>query len=356
MCIRDRPRSDSQFVIEDLKRLGVKVKMLTGDQVAIAKETCRQLGLGTNILNAKLFKTSDTHHMGQLADAVMQADGFGQVFPEHKYYIVEALQKKGHIVGMTGDGVNDAPALKKADVGIAVSGATDAARAAADIVLLAPGLTVIADAVRESRKIFQRMYSYVLYRIAETIDILIFLTLSILIFNFYPMTAIMIVLLALLNDGAILAIAYDRAIPENKPATWDMLVVLGVSTLIGIASVFGSFGIFYIGKELLQLSPAKLQTLVYLKLSVAGHLTIFVTRTKQLFWTKKPANILLLAIFGTQIIASLVAIFGFGLMSPIGWGLAAIVWGYSLGLLLILDWVKHLGYRLFHHPQTALRR
>ncbi|MGH1393487.1 MAG: hypothetical protein ACRAVC_05550 [Trichormus sp.] len=171
------------------------------------------------------------------------------------------------------------------------------------------------------------------------------------------MTAIMIVLLALLNDGAILAIAYDRAIPENKPATWDMLVVFGVSTLIGIASVFGSFGIFYIGKELLKLNPATLQTLVYLKLSVAGHLTIFVTRTRKLFWTEKPANILLLAIFGTQIIASLVAIFGFGLMSPIGWGLAAMVWGYSLGLLLILDWVKHLGYRLFHHhPQTALRR
>ncbi len=346
----DPPRSDSQLVIEDLKRLGVRVKMLTGDQVAIAKETCRQLGLGTNILDAKLFSTSDSHQMGQLADAVMQADGFGQVFPEHKYYIVEALQQRVHIVGMTGDGVNDAPALKKADVGIAVSGATDAARAAADIVLLAPGLTVIADAVRESRKIFQRMYSYVLYRIAETIDILFFLTLSILIFNFYPMTAIMIVLLALLNDGAILAIAYDKAIPNNKPAIWDMLVVLGVSTLIGIASVFGSFGIFYIGRELLQLSPGTLQTLVYLKLSVAGHLTIFVTRTKKSFWRERPANILLLAIFGTQIIASLVAIFGFGLMSPIGWGLGAIVWAYSLGLLFILDWVKHLGYKLFHHP------
>jgi H+-transporting ATPase len=352
----DPPRSDSQLVIEDLKSLGVKMKMLTGDQVAIAKETCRQLGLGTNILNAKLFSTSDSHQMGQIADAVMQADGFGQVFPEHKYYIVEALQKGGHIVGMTGDGVNDAPALKKADAGIAVSGATDAARAAADIVLLAPGLTVIADAVRESRKIFQRMHSYVLYRIAETIDILIFLTLSILIFNFYPMTAIMIVLLALLNDGAILAIAYDKALPDNQPATWDMFVVLGMSTLIGIASVFGSFGIFYIGRELLELSPEMLQTLVYLKLSVAGHLTIFVTRTKKSFWTEKPANILLLAIFGTQIIASLLAIFGFGLISPIGWGLAAIVWGYSLGLLFILDWVKHLGYRLFHHHLELRQR
>ncbi|MEC4880797.1 MAG: plasma-membrane proton-efflux P-type ATPase [Scytonema sp. PMC 1070.18] len=349
----DPPRSDSQLVIQDLKRLGVGVKMLTGDQVAIAKETCQQLGLGSNILDAKLLGESPSHQMARLADAVMEADGFGQVFPEHKYYIIEALQQRGHIVGMTGDGVNDAPALKKADAGIAVSGATDAARAAADIVLLAPGLSVIADAVRESRKIFERMYSYVLYRIAETIDVLIFMTLSILIFNFYPMTAIMIVLLALLNDGAILAIAYDRAIPGNHPAAWDLPVVLGVSTLIGIASVFGSFGILYIGKEILQLSPQMLQTLVYLKLSVAGHLTIFVTRTRKLFWTKKPAKILLLAVFVTQIIATLVAIFGLGLMAPIGFNLAALVWGYSLGLLLIIDGVKHLAYALFHHHHLA---
>ncbi|MGB3655936.1 MAG: plasma-membrane proton-efflux P-type ATPase [Rivularia sp. (in: cyanobacteria)] len=350
----DPPRSDSKLVIEDLKRLGVKVKMLTGDQVAIAKETCQQVGLGSNILDAKLFGESPSHNMAKLADAVMEADGFGQVFPEHKYDIVEALQQRGHIVGMTGDGVNDAPALKKADAGIAVSGATDAARAAADIVLLAPGLSVIADAVRESRKIFERMYSYVVYRIAETIAILIFMTLSILIFNFYPMTAIMIVLLALLNDGAILAIAYDRAIPASKPAAWDMPVVLGVSTLIGIASVFGSFGILYIGKEILQLSTETLQTLVYLKLSIAGHLTIFATRTKKAFWTEKPAKILLIAVFSTQIIATLVAIFGLGLIAPIGFNYAVLVWGYSLGFLFITDAVKHLAYKLFDRHNLVL--
>lgn len=344
----DPPRPDSGLVIEDLSRLGVEVKMLTGDQVAIAKETCRQLGLGTHILNAKMLENATPHQMGQLADTVLEADGFGQVFPEHKYYIVEALQQRGHIVGMTGDGVNDAPALKKADGGIAVSGATDAARAAADIVLLAPGLSVIADAVRESRKIFQRMYSYVLYRIAETIDVLIFMTLSILIFNFYPMTAVMIVLLALLNDGAILAIAYDHARPAPRPATWDMPVVLGVSTLIGIASVFGSFGILYLGREVLHLAPGMLQTLIYLKLSVAGHLTIFVTRTRHSFWTYKPAKILLLAVFGTQALATLVAVFGCGLMAPIGWNLALGVWIYSLVIMVILDGVKHLAYGLFN--------
>ena len=166
--------------------MGIRVKMVTGDQVAIGKEIARQVGLGTNILDASLFAETSHDQGGQLDDAIEKADGFAQVFPEHKYHIVEDLQKHGHIVGMTGDGVNDAPALKKADAGIAVSGATDAARAAADIVLMSPGLSVIIDAIKESRKAFQRMNSYAIYRITETIRVLLFMTLSILVFNFYP--------------------------------------------------------------------------------------------------------------------------------------------------------------------------
>ena len=201
--------------------MGVNVKMVTGDQLAIAREIASQLGLGKNILNADEFGATEHHKAGQLADAIEDADGFAEVFPEHKYHIVEALQKQKHIVGMTGDGVNDAPALKKADAGIAVSGATDAARSAADIVLLAPGLSVIVEAIGESRKIFQRMNSYAIYRITETIRVLLFMTLAILVFKFYPVTAIMIVLLALLNDGAILSIAYDNALGSHKPAALE---------------------------------------------------------------------------------------------------------------------------------------
>ena len=166
--------------------------------------------------------------------SIENADGFAQVFPEHKFHIVDVLQKHDHIVGMTGDGVNDAPALKKADCGIAVSGATDAARAAASIVLMTPGLSVIIDAIKESRRIFQRMNSYAIYRIAETLRVLLFMTLAILIFNFYPLTAVMIVMLALLNDGAILSIAYDNVHYKNKPEAWNMHVVLGVATVLGV--------------------------------------------------------------------------------------------------------------------------
>ena len=347
----DPPRSDSQSTIEAARRLGVQIKMLTGDQQAIAKETAHQLDLGENILNANLFAETDSHQIGQLADAIEGSDGFAQVFPEHKYHIVDVLQQQGHIVGMTGDGVNDAPALKKADAGIAVSGATDAARAAADIVLLTPGLSVIVDAIKESRKIFQRMNSYATYRIAETIRVLVFMTLSILVFNFYPVTAIMIVLLALLNDGAILSIAYDRTHPAKQPEAWNMPVVMGVATVLGLAGVVESFGLFYLGETYFQLSQEVIQTLIYLKLSVAGHLTIFVTRTRGPFWTIKPAPVLLGAVLITQAIATIIAVYGL-LMTPIGWNWALFVWGYALIGFLIEDRIKLAAYRIFdrHRP------
>ena len=214
-------------------QMGVKVKMVTGDQLAIAKETAKKLGMGTDILDATGLGDVKKQETAQVAESIEKADGFAQVFPEHKFHIVDVLQKRGHIVGMTGDGVNDAPALKKADCGIAVSSATDAARAAAAIVLLTPGLSVIIDAIKESRKIFQRMNSYAIYRIAETLRVLFFMTLAILIFNFYPLTAVMIVMLALLNDGAILSIAYDNVHYKNQPEGWNMRMVLGSCHSLG---------------------------------------------------------------------------------------------------------------------------
>ena len=273
------------------------------------------MGLGTNILDASLFGGTKVDEVGQLNDQIEAADGFAQVFPEHKYHIVDVLQQRGHIVGMTGDGVNDAPALKKADVGIAVSGATDAARAAADIVLTTPGLSVIIDAIKESRKIFQRMNSYAIYRIAETIRVLFVMTLSILVFNFYPVTAVMIVLLALLNDGAILSIAYDNTHCSGKPEAWNMRAVMTLALMLGLTGMVASFGLFYLGERVWHLNRDMIQTLIYLKLSVAGHLTIFVTRTRGPFWSIRPANILLGAVLCTQFVATMIAVFGV-FMSP----------------------------------------
>jgi H+-transporting ATPase len=342
----DPPREQAKATIASAEQMGVKVKMVTGDQLAIAQETSRQLGLGTNILDATVLRDSKDQQSQQSVASIEKADGFAQVFPEDKYNIVDVLEKHGHMVGMTGDGVNDAPALKKADCGIAVSGATDAARAAASIVLLAPGLSVIIDAIKESRRIFQRMNSYAIYRIAETLRVLFFMTLAILVFNFYPVTAVMIVIIAVLNDGAILSIAYDNVHYKDKPEAWNMRLVLGISTVLGVIGVVAAFGLFYLGERVFHFDHAHVQTLMYLKLSVAGHLTIFLTRTRGPFWSIRPARILWIAVLGTQTVATLIAVYGL-FMTPLGWGWAAFVWGYALAWFLLNDRVKLLAYKIF---------
>jgi H+-transporting ATPase len=349
----DPPREQAKATIASARHMGVSVKMVTGDQMAIARETARQLGMGTNILDASGLGDTKRHETAQSAEAIEKADGFAQVFPEHKFHIVDVLQKLGHIVGMTGDGVNDAPALKKADCGIAVSGATDAARAAASIVLLASGLSVIIDAIKESRRIFQRMNSYAIYRIAETLRVLFFMTLAILVFNFYPVTAVMIVMLALLNDGAILSIAYDNVHYKDKPEAWNMRLVLGIATVLGVIGVVSAFGLFYLGERVFHFDRAHIQTLMYLKLSVAGHLTIFLTRTRGPFWSIRPARILWAAVLGTQIVATLIAVYGL-FMTPLGWRWAGFVWAYALAWALVNDRVKLLAYRIFDPTKAPL--
>jgi H+-transporting ATPase len=317
--------------------------MVTGDQLAIAKETAKKLGMGTDILDAIDLGDVKRQETPQMSGTIDKADGFAQVFPEHKFHIVDVLQKRGHIVGMTGDGVNDAPALKKADCGIAVSGATDAARAAAAIVLMTPGLSVIIDAIKESRRIFQRMNSYAIYRIAETLRVLLFMTLAILVFNFFPLTAVMIVMLALLNDGAILSIAYDKVHYKDQPEAWNMRTVLGVASVLGVFGVISAFGLFYLGERVFHLDRPHIQTLMYLKLSVAGHLTIFLTRTRGPFWSIRPARVLWVAVLGTQAVATLIAVYGL-FMTPLGWGWAGFVWGYALAWALVNDRVKLAAY------------
>jgi H+-transporting ATPase len=351
--LSDPLREDSRATVDSAREMGLQIKMITGDQMAIAKEIARQLDLGSDIMDASVFDETKEYQRGQLADTVERADGFAQVFPEHKYHIVDILQQRGHIVGMTGDGVNDAPALKKADAGIAVSGSTDAARAAASIVLLVPGLSAIVDAIKESRKIFQRMNNYAIYRIAETIRVLMFLTLSILVFNFYPVTAIMIVLLAILNDAAILSIAYDNVHYSNRPESWSMRTVLGVATVLGVFGVIASFGLFYLGETYFHLSREMLQTLMYLKLSAAGQLTIYITRTRGPFWSIRPARILMLATGSAQLLATLIAVYGL-FMAPIGWHWAGFIWGYVLAWFVLNDRVKLAAYRLFGREHSGL--
>jgi H+-transporting ATPase len=416
MPLFDPPREDSKEAILEANAKGVAVKMVTGDNIAVAKYIAGILNIGqdiedikelkgestkeyiylSEILSRSILKTIQTkiseeelekqvntilkevqkelsnkpleegsvkRHESDIIAIIEKANGFAQVFPEDKYYIVDKLQKADHIVGMTGDGVNDAPALKKADCGIAVSGATDAARAAADIVLMAPGLRVIVDAIEQARIVFERMKSYVVYRIAETIRILLFMTLSIVVFDFYPITAIMIILLALLNDIPIMTIAYDNTKVEKKPVRWDMKPIFVLSSWLGIAGVLSSFTIFYITMIYLKSHPDSamflpeipswidmkddksflgfVQTLFFVKLIIAGHYTIFNTRIADWFFKKPyPSWPLFLASLLTALIGTAIGLYSFGLMTRINWEWALFLWGYVTIWFIFNDFVK----------------
>jgi H+-transporting ATPase len=342
----DPPREDSATTVAQAKLHGIQVKMVTGDHVAIAQEIAGQVGLGSNILPQSSFIAGDgSDALAQLE----QADGFAQVFPENKFHIVKVLQDGNHIVGMTGDGVNDAPALREADSGIAVAGATDAAKSAADIVLTSPGLSVIIDAIEQSRQIFRRMENYAVYRIAETVRVLIFLSLCIVLLNFYPITALMIVVLAILNDLPIMMIAFDNAPVAEKPVRWQMNRILLTASILGVLGVISSFLLLWIAIEYFHLDAGTIQTLIFLKLAVAGHMTIYLARTgRQHFWERPlPSS----ALFGTteitQVFATLIAVNGI-FMTPVGLALALIVWGYALGWFVINDIIKVLLFRKIH--------
>ncbi|MEM1059602.1 MAG: HAD-IC family P-type ATPase, partial [Verrucomicrobiota bacterium] len=368
LTLLDPPREDSAETIRQAKLHGIDVKMVTGDNVPVAAEISRELGLGDRVQAAdKLFtKGVDPSHLPPAAAAhIEKADGFAQVFPEHKYGIVKALQERGHLVAMTGDGVNDSPALKQADAGVAVAGATDAARAAADLVLTAPGLSVIIDAVEEARRIFERMMSYTIYRIAITINITLFVVLSVCFFQYTPLTALMIVALALLDDIPIMTIAYDNARVSAKPVRWEMGQVLTTSIVLGVIAVAQAIGLLYLGRIVWVNTPELqnwiamddnlLQTALFLQLVLGGHLMLFVTRAKRFFFEKPwPSWQLFWAIVGTQAFAAMMC--GFGWFVPaLPWAIVGMVWIYNLAWMVISDLVKMALYHHLHHREAHQR-
>jgi H+-transporting ATPase len=345
----DPPRPDSKVTIARAGDFGVTVKMVTGDDVAIAKQIAAQLGMGANIQPAGSLFPGDVTKGEIPLDAeerIERADGFARVFPEHKYAIVKLLQQNHHIVGMTGDGVNDAPALKQADVGIAVSGATEAARAAAALILTAPGLSVIVDGIAEARKIFERMSAYVLYRIAMTIAIMGFVVLASMYYGFFPLTAIMIIALALLDDVPIMTIAFDNANVPRRPVRWQFEEMLTISSVLGLLAVIESFTLLYLGDAVMLLERPQLQTMMFLQLVAGGHLMLFVTRTRRAFWMPPhPNSRLFWAIIATQIAALLMC--GFGWLVPqLSWRTIGYVWLYDLVWMVVFDVAKLAAGRI----------
>jgi len=350
LAFLDPPRPDSKSTIETTKYMGVSVKMITGDQLVIAKEVASRLGLPRTILPAsKLTDKNATEE--ELTRRCSKADGFAQVIPEDKFRVVELLQKKGLLVGMTGDGVNDAPALKKANVGIAVHGCTDAARSAADVVLLAPGLSNIVDGIKTSRAIFQRMRSYALYRITSTIHFLIYFFFSIIFLNF-SLPAELIVLICLLNDAATLVISIDNAQISPRPDKWRLGQLLTLSFILALLLTGSSFGHYFVGRYAFGLSEDYLHSVIYLQVSSCPHFMIFGTRVARPFWTNRPSLIFFCAIVGTQIFAMFISIYGV-LSGPIGWGWGVSIMAVSTAYFCFMDMVKVYVYRHWSYELTA---
>ncbi|ORZ27390.1 H(+)-ATPase [Lobosporangium transversale] len=355
----DPPRPDSAETIARCRHMGVDVKMVTGDQLIIAKEVAHRLGLTRVILDANHLADPDKSEE-EVTEHCIRADGFAQVIPEHKYRVVELLQKRGIIVGMTGDGVNDAPALKKANVGIAVHGCTDAARSAADIVLLAPGLSTIVDGLLTSRAIFQRMRSYALYRITSTVHFLMFFFIVVMAYD-WSLPARLLILICILNDLATLVIAVDNAQLSPHPDKWRIGQLITMSIVLGICLTALSFAHFFTFWKHFGYAPVhesepeeyrKLESVMYLHISSAPHFVIFSTRLAGYFWENLPSPLFAAVIIGTQIIALLMVVFG-GLTPKIPFSQAIVVLLISFAYFIALDVVKVQLFKIWSFELTA---
>ncbi|KAL5798968.1 hypothetical protein ACOSQ2_003788 [Xanthoceras sorbifolium] len=365
----DPPRHDSAETIRRALDLGVSVKMITGDQLAIGKETGRRLGMGTNMYpsSALLGENKDAASAAlPIDDLIEKADGFAGVFPEHKYEIVRRLQARKHICGMTGDGVNDAPALKKADIGIAVADSTDAARSASDIVLTEPGLSVIISAVLTSRAIFQRMKNYTIYAVSITIRIVLgFMLLTVFWkFDFPPF---MVLVIAILNDGTIMTISKDRVKPSPLPDSWRLSEIFATGVVLGGYLALMTVVFFYATYETnfftklfhvrdfnqhhFNMSDekisadlnAKLASAIYLQVSTISQALIFVTRSRSWSFTERPGFLLVVAFIIAQLIATVIsatANWKFAGIKSIGWGWTGVIWLFNIVTYLALDPLK----------------
>ena len=395
----DPPRHDTAETIANAHKLGVEVKMITGDHLLIAREMAKRIHLGKNILNSKglplLGENSKVPEdlAEKYGNMVLGADGFAETFPEHKFLIVECLRALGYKVGMTGDGVNDAPALKTSDVGIAVDGATDAAKAAADLVLTKPGLSTIVHGVSLARCIFSRIRNFLLYRCAATLQLLFFFFIGVFAFkpneyqvwqpagveeeqwpDFFSLPVLFLMLITVLNDGTLISIAYDNATPKKSPEHWNLNAMFFVSSVLAAVACASSLlllwfcldswnpsGVFQ-GIGLEGLEYGQVITAIFLKVAISDFLTLFSARAgEDWIWFSRPANILILAAGASLLISTAIAV-GFpsamvddlhvlGLGRRVPKLLALWIWLYCIFFFIVQDAAKVGCYRLLNKYQ-----
>jgi H+-transporting ATPase len=339
--LNDKPREDSATFINELKKLGLKIKMLTGDSEATAKAVASEVGIGDRILDvSSLAGESES----QLSELVNKNDGFSGVFPKDKYAIVKALQDSGFHVGMTGDGVNDAPALKQAEVGIAVSNATDVAKSAAAIVLTSDGIEPIVNAIVESRSIFERMITYTINKVSRIFQIAFFLAAAFLILKFLPIRTIQLILMIFLNDIGSITLSTDHEKYSLSPDTWDIKSILSASVIFGGAAIIEISIITFAGLSFFGLNHSQLQTLLFFSFIVSIELMLLSIRSRGHFFSTMPSLPVILQIVLSILIAGALSFFGI-LMTPIGLDYILFSAGVSALFLVIVDYIKYFLYK-----------
>lgn len=360
MPMFDPPREDTAQTIAEAQKLGISVKMLTGDALAIAKETCKMLALGTKVYNSEKLISGGLSGV-MAGDLCEKADGFAEVFPEHKYQVVQILQERGHLTAMTGDGVNDAPSLKKADCGIAVEGASEAAQSAADIVFLEPGLSTIIDSIKVARQIFHRMKAYIQYRIALCLHLEIYLVTTMIILNESIRTDL-VVFLALFADLATVAVAYDNASYELRPVEWQLPKIWVISIILGFLLAAGTWvirGSMFLPDGGIIQNWGSIQETLFLEVALTENWLIFVTRGADTW----PSIELVGAIFGVDALATLFSLFGWlsggydmvtdpadqfhasSMATANGWNNIVTVvriWAYAIGVEIVIALVYYV--------------
>jgi len=352
----DPPRKDSAQTISAMHSLGVKVKILTGDTLSGTKQLAYSLNMGTNVIQVQELEQSSSL---RLDSRVKNTDGFAELFPDQKNLLIRQLQRLGHTVGMTGDSIGDAPAVAAADCGFAVAGATDAVREAANIMLGKRGIGSIVEAIKESRNILQRLRNYAIYRLAESLRVVLFLTIATLGFHFFPVTAGMVALYLLLSQVPLMPLIQHSAPASRQSEDTRMGQVLKLGLPLGLTGVAFAFVLLYVGTDLLHLPQSSLQSFLFLHLVIAGQLTFVAAQSRDPFWSATTAlssKSLIWPVAGISLLATLLAIFGW-LLPPIGWKYALLVWGFSLLAFVCTDGMKAWIYRFYHstdRPPDAL--
>ncbi len=343
IAMADPARPDARATIQKAAQMGIVIKMVSGDHMAVVRHVAENIGIRGRSLSASALARLKP---AQARLEVLRTHIFAEVLPAQKYDIVKIHRAAGEVVAVTGDGVNDAPALKEADAGIAVSSANEVAKSAADLVLTRPGLAVIVDGIEEGRAIFERMRHYVTYRLAETFRVLFLVPASIIALGFFPLTPIQLVVLSVLNDIPILAMATDRVDQPGAPEKWRLKNLLGISSALGLVGLVNSGLLLYVFYFVLKIPVPIIQTLFFLKLSISGHLMVFHARSKgPVLKTTPPSRTLLIAVIITQLIATAMALLGIFVV-PVGILEVLGMWAWVTMFFFITEWVKHYAYAL----------